>query len=320
MVDPSQFPDKVRADLHESLRTRKINHKFHYDSYKQARKWLALHEAYSPARQDSDCEKIYHDCFNAAAKLANNYFQLNGLGCGGGQKDLSFLELLKRQGINGFYLPIDVSLPLVLTTCQLTGNAVTSLKPIVCDLAQSTDLAPHLHTHNCVSPFTHFNTFFGMVPNFDPEVIFPKLATLVHYDDLLLLSANLAPGSDYAAGVKAILPQYDNELTADWLMTFLLDLGVERADGRVSFSIEEADRGFRRVVAHFEFVNSRSIRIGDESFEFQKGERVRLFFSYRYQPQQVVQLLKESRFTVIDQWITASVEEGVFLCRKVNHG
>jgi L-histidine N-alpha-methyltransferase len=78
-----------------------------------------------------------------------------------------------------------------------------------------------------------------MIPNFEPQIILPKLASLVRPKDFLLFSANLAPGNNYAAGVKKVLPQYDNPLTRDWLMTFLLDLGVERGDGKLRFKIED---------------------------------------------------------------------------------
>src|SRR5512143_3202559 len=54
-IHASQVPDRVRRDLIESLRTRRINPKFHYDSLKQTGKRLALREAYSPARTDPDC-------------------------------------------------------------------------------------------------------------------------------------------------------------------------------------------------------------------------------------------------------------------------
>ena len=40
-----------------------------------------------------------------------------------------------------------------------------------------------------------------MIPNFEPQIILPKLATLVRPKDFLLFSANLAPGKNYAAGV-----------------------------------------------------------------------------------------------------------------------
>ena len=34
-IHASQFPEAVRRDLIESLRRRRVNHKFHYDSVKQ---------------------------------------------------------------------------------------------------------------------------------------------------------------------------------------------------------------------------------------------------------------------------------------------
>ena len=34
-IHASQFPENVRRDLLVSLRSRQVNHKFHYDSVKQ---------------------------------------------------------------------------------------------------------------------------------------------------------------------------------------------------------------------------------------------------------------------------------------------
>ena len=53
LIHPSQFPGAIEASLRESLRTREMNHKFHYDTPKQTQRWLRLHEAFSPARTDS---------------------------------------------------------------------------------------------------------------------------------------------------------------------------------------------------------------------------------------------------------------------------
>jgi hypothetical protein len=66
-IHASQFPENVRRDLLASLRARKVNHKFHYDSVKQTQKWLALHQIYSPTRNDEDCRAIYDHAFEAAA-------------------------------------------------------------------------------------------------------------------------------------------------------------------------------------------------------------------------------------------------------------
>src|SRR2546427_12581951 len=108
-VHASQFPENVQRDLLESLRSRLINHKFHYDSIKQTQKWLALHQAYSPARNDPDCARIYDQAFEAAVsenKAARVH--LIGLGCGGGQKDTRLLKRLRESRAEVFYSPVDV--------------------------------------------------------------------------------------------------------------------------------------------------------------------------------------------------------------------
>jgi len=160
-------------------------------------------------------------------------------------------------------------------------------------------------------------TFFGMIPNFEPPDILPKLASLIRPKDFLLFSANLAPGADYAAGMKKILPQYDNRLTHDWLMTFLLDLGFERRDGKLQFEIEAGRFGLKRIVARFHFRRSCRIEIEDEAFRFKAGDSVRLFFSYRYTPERVRKILTRYRLKVCEQWVVKSGEEGVFLCCKL---
>ena len=316
-IHPSQFPEQVRLDLLASLRTRQVNHKFHYDSIKQAQKWLALHQAYSPSRTDPDCAATYDRSFAAASsRIGSQTVHLIGLGCGGGQKDCRLLSLLPDQGKTSFYTPSDVSTALVLIARKAAISLIPSKNcfPLVCDLSSADDLLPTLAGH-APRAVPRLITFFGMIPNFEPQAILPKLAALVRPGDLLLLSANLAPGPDYSAGLEHILPLYDNVLTRDWLMTFLLDLGVETGDGDLQFRVEEApsSAGLKRVAAYFDFRRAREIRVGDDRFDFRSGESIRLFFSYRHTPALVSSLLSAQGLSVLDQWITKSEEEGIFL-------
>ena len=319
LIHASQFPEKVRRDLLDSLRARRVNHKFHYDSAKQTKKWLTLHQAYSPTRNDADCAAIYDRAFAAAAaRVRSKAVHVIGLGCGGGQKDTRLLKLLKKAGREIFYTPCDVSSAMVLTA-RRTALAVVPEKncfPLVCDLPTANDL-----TTTLASRFTfhvsRLTTFFGMIPNFEPQIILPKLASLVRPKDLLLFSANLAPGNNYAAGVKKVLPQYDNPLTRDWLMTFLLDLGVKSNDGKLRFKIED-DRmtDLKRIVAGFHFTRSRRIEVDGEHIDFHAGEIIRLFFSYRYTPERVRKVLAHYGLEVRERWIAKSGEEGVFLVER----
>ncbi|MDB6112659.1 MAG: hypothetical protein JWR69_4409 [Pedosphaera sp.] len=318
-IHASQSPEAVRQDFLRSLRTRQVNHKFHYDSVKQTQKWLALHQAYSPSRTDEDCAATYNASFAGAAERINSSsVHLVGLGCGGGQKDARLLRELQQKGVRVAYTPSDVSVAMVLVAREAALSTIDPQRchPLVCDLASADDLPAVLAEYNDPAE-ARLITFFGMIPNFEPQLILPRLAGLLRPNDYLLFSANLAPGRDYAAGVQRILPLYDNALTRDWLMTFLLDLGVEQGDGELRFTVEEdpAGSGLRRVAAYFHFVRPQRVQVDGERFEFKVGEAIRLFFSYRHTPERVRALLGMQGVEVLEEWITKSEEEGVFLCR-----
>jgi uncharacterized SAM-dependent methyltransferase len=293
-----------------------VNHKFHYDSVKQTQKWLALHEAHSPSRNDADCAATYDAAFaGACQRVTAKAVHVLGLGCGGGQKDTRLLKQLQARGTTVSYAPCDVSTAMVLVARAAAIEVVKDADcfPFVCDLATAEDLSEAILIHG-PRDAVRLVTFFGMIPNFEPKDILKKLTSLVRPNDWLLFSANLAPGADYAAGVQRVFPQYDNALTRDWLLTLLLDLGVGRSDGEIRFSIED-NGDLKRIVARFFFANERRIELDSGAFEFRAGEAIRLFFSYRYTPNRICAALAANGLEVREQWITKSAEEGVFLCR-----
>ena len=228
IIHASQFPENVRRDLLESLRTRRVNHKFHYDSVKQTQKWLALHQACSPTRNDSGLPGHLSERLpgghgpNQIAARSRHRSRLWRR-----TKGHAAAETVEGRGKEVFYTPCDVSTAMVLIARQtaLTVLPEKNCFPFVCDLATADDLRKFgrvavsatqtFGRRHAVPPdMTSLVTFFGMIPNFEPQDILPKLASLIRPKDFLLFSANLAPGADYAAGMKKILPQYDNRAHA----------------------------------------------------------------------------------------------------------
>jgi L-histidine N-alpha-methyltransferase len=318
VIHSSQFPDQIRRDLIRSLRTRRIAHKFHYDSVKQTQQWLALHQRYSPSRTDDNCGAIYEQSFNAVARtIQAEKLHVIGLGCGGGQKDSRLIARLKRGGNKVFYTPCDVAPAMVLTARRTALSVLPDnrIYPLVCDLQTANDLRGAIHLSRN-QKLRRIITFFGMIPNFEPDEILPKLASLIRRKDVLLFSANLAPGDDYATGTGRILPQYNNDQTRDWLLTFLIDLGIAKNDGALLFDIENTRHDLKRIRARFRFKRACQITIDNEAFGFKAGELIRLFFSYRYRPDRMLDLLASHGLKAHQQWITKSGEEGVFVCSK----
>jgi hypothetical protein len=100
------------------------------------------------------------------------------------------------------------------------------------------------------------------------------------------------------------------------LLTFLLDLGLERGDGEVRYAIETDAQGCKRIVARFHFMRDCVVTSDGERFDFRAGANLRLFFSCRYTPTNLEPLLNRHGFAIQSRWITRSEEEGVWLCRK----
>lgn len=319
-IHPSQFPAAVAEQLRESLRTRRMNHKFHYDTPRQAAAWLRVHDAYSPARRDADCGQMYATTFAEVAKRLAGAGNLDvvSLGAGGGQKDALLLRALLagNPALRCRYVPVDVSagLSLVSRSAAMDAGVPTAdCFPMVMDLAVEPDWAGALRgvTRNGVRRVI---CFFGMLPNFESDWVFPRLARMLGPEDVLLVSANLAPGPSYAAGVEQVRPQYDNELTREWLLASLLNVGVERGDGAVSLGIEEWPSGsaLLRLKGEFTFAKARTIRCEGEDFSFAAGERFQLFFSYRHTPEILDALFRQQGMQVAEAWINPAGDEGLF--------
>ncbi|MBI3875108.1 MAG: L-histidine N(alpha)-methyltransferase [Verrucomicrobia bacterium] len=322
-IHPSQFPAAIEEAFCASLQSRRMNHKFHYDTAKQALRWLRVHEAFSPARLDLSCQAAYDLASVAAVRLVGaGDIDVVSLGCGSGQKESGLLRALRalHPARRVRHVPTDVSVSLTLIArgaALAAGVSPADCAPLVLDLAVAEDWNNALQS--VLTPgVQRVVTFFGMLPNFSPTEVLPRLAGLLRPNDVLLVSANLAPGKDYTSGVRRILPSYDNALTGEWLFSVLGDLGVAHDDGRMEFQMVPCPEGsgLLRVEADFVFRRACSLHYCGREWRCKRGERFGLFFSYRHTPEQVRKLFLHHGLLVRSQWLNSAGDEGVFLVQR----
>lgn len=319
-VHESAFPSRLIEQLAASLRARALEHKFLYLGLKQTLKWLALHEAHSPARHDPATAALYDQAFAAAGERASaSILHVTGLAAGGGQKEAALLESLRARGKTVFFTPCDISLEMALTAYERAASRLKGLQcaPIVCDLARCPTL-PALLKGIDPGGTRRLATFFGTIHNFAPGDVLPKILNIVRTGDLLLLGANLAPEDSYDEAIQRILPQYRNPETEEWLLSFLAEIGITPADGRLEVDAAEAPGlpGLSRIEMRFRFHRAAEAIAGGERIRFQAGEALRLFFSIRYTRTHIRRVLEAEGFTVARDWLSPSGEEGIFLCER----
>ena len=300
IVHPSQSASQVEIDRAECIRQRSVAAKFHYETDRQAALWLKLHERYASKGE------LIQPYAEAAKALASSWPYSDGsliaLGCGGGEKDIAILKPLPK---GTRFVPTDVSKPLVLKAAQIAGefDPGAAANPLVFDLATADDLLEFIDQH---AGLNRIYTFFGIIPNFPPRVILPRLRMLLRSEDRLLLSANLAPN-----GMEPILPQYDNDETRGWLAEFPKTHGAGKGEVKITV---ETDGHLQFIAAHFHFQEPCVMKANGKHFEFFSGDSLQLFMSYRYTVESLADTLEPYGIAIEETFLTTNGEEGVFIC------
>ncbi len=316
-VHESQYPARLAEQLRQGLRTRKLPIKFLYDSPAQAQRWLTYHQAYSPSRTEPNLVALYEQSFVAALQaLGRCTLHYISLGCGGGKKDGMFLHQAMLRGEALLYTPIDASTALVLETMlhiqDLFPN-ITSM-PLVVDLESEPELEAFLEQNETIAS-RRLLSCFGMIPNFDYRALFSYIRRLMRPGDVLLLSANLSPGL-YVKAKSHILPQYDNPLAYAWFAGLLDSLGIPTSQIALTTCGQplRTDGHLWQIQTYARFVRRVTLTLHEESFVFDAGEELRMFFSNRFTPQVMPEVLAAAGLTIVKTFLFDSEEEAIYLC------
>jgi len=299
VIHPALNEQTLERERILCLKQRRVNPKFHYETQKQSELWLKVHEQFAPP---ADVSGLYEGAGQYLSQLIKpDHLTLVGLGCGGGEKDISILRELPAR-VN--FIPTDVSVPLVQKVAQRANrDGLCVGLSLAFDLFSTENVRGFMGQH--LSSLNIF-TSFGLIPNFGPQEIFPKLHSLLKPEDYLLLSANLAP-----EGIDKVLWQYDNQPTKDWLDQFLHRFG--QANGRVTITTERSQQ-LDFISARFIFSSTSILRSGVNEFVFEPDDQIDLFTSYRYTEDSLKTTLSEHRIDVVKEFISQNGEEGVFIC------
>jgi L-histidine Nalpha-methyltransferase len=319
-VHESAFPDATRRRILDTLRKGEIDPAVIYQGLGQTLRWTALHRAYSPAKTDASCTALYEDAFRRAGELCKgDVAHVVSLACGDGTKDLQCLKLLRGAGRAAIYTPADISMEMVLTAERTVAGELPGVQstPLVCDLAHCSVLPGILKSFD-PSGAERIILFLGTIHNYWPPEVLRSILYPLRSQDQLLIGANLAPTPNYDRAVEQILGQYDNELTRQWLMGGLRELNIGAADGMLAFSLRAAESlpSLKRIQVDFVFGREKQIEFFGERIQFSAGSRVRVFFSYRFTREHIHGFLKQAGLEIRDEWIGASGEEGLFLCKR----
>ena len=309
VIHPSARAEARRQAMVEDLTANRLPSAFLYESSAQSERWLAVHHAFSPFINDPSCRALYGWISSQAATHAREKkMPVVGLGCGSGIKDSMLLEQMDEP----VYWPVDISLELVLEA--VANSPALNNHPLVLDLARSEEIGGFFDDQ-ILSDSRRVFTLFGLLPNFSPQILSGLLRKVLSAGDLLLFSANLAPGNDYAKSVDLIMLQYDNPVTREWLAGALAEIGVTPSGGRLFFGQQIVQGDLRRIEARWRFEKQHTVEFSGHHFAFESGDELEVFYSIRYTMPTVMEWLKLAGLSLLDHRQSGSGEEAVFFCQ-----
>ena len=142
-------------------------------------------------------------------------------------------------------------------------------------------------------------TLFGVLPNLDPLPLLRRVSRAMKPGDLLLFSANLAPGKSGFAGARKVLSQYDNPPTRHWLDAAVKSYRPKLPKGRLEFSVHPDPRQKSLARIEARWISSK--------------EPVIVFSSRRPTVAQVAAWIRRARLKKLARFLDPRGEEGIWL-------
>jgi hypothetical protein len=311
-IDGSVTPAAHRAGLVRALEQRRVDNRFHYVGDLAAARWRHLATSHSPAHDDADGLRAYDEATLAViGALPDGPVHVVGVACGDGVKERRLLGALAATGRSHLAAtPVDVSVPLVTAAAEAMASVpgVDATEAVAVDITMVPDLSPLLSPRR---PGTRVVTLFGVVSTLGPGAIAPAVS-LMEPGDLLLVSANLLPGGPGAR--EAIMAQYDNPPTREWLATVLGEIGLGDA-GPIAFRWDDAP-GATSIVAEVVPARMCVAEVQGVTVGLAPGRPIRVLESFRHTADALRALLSHLALDVVALAVSPSGEEGVAVARR----
>ena len=262
-----------------------------YSSPALGRLWKRVHLACSPLLHRPAVLRLYQKPAGALGRHLRSPYSLIALGCADGTKEALLLKKLPHPA---YLLAADTNLSLA----RRATHRIPGVRKVACRVDLTTDL-PSSVSH---LPRPRLFTLFGVLPNLDPLPLLQRLGQRMKPGDLLLFSANLAPGKSGFAGGRKVLRQYDNPPTRRWLMAAAKDYRPKLPKGRLEFGVHSDPRQKNLARIEARWISAK--------------KTFTIFSSRRPTTNQVEIWIRRARLKKIVRFLDPRGEEGVWLVRS----
>ncbi|MFA5134454.1 MAG: L-histidine N(alpha)-methyltransferase [Patescibacteria group bacterium] len=317
-VNIRESNDQLQREFLECLKNREIISKFSYWGEEPTQAWLRFCRAaeYKTYPQGvSLLRKVSADIADRVGASRVNYISL---GVGNGEKDAILLQWLYKTSRLIRYYPIDISTDMIKAGLNHvfahfrnlpTTAFVTDFK-ILDEIAQA-------------ETFRRDRNFFSLLGNtmgnFNQVSLLNILRHSLDRNDYLLVgvSTRRERSQETKADVNRIIRSYSNKASKEFAYSPLKKAGIKKSDGvvDVEFNRDPLYPRLNRVDLFFCFRKNKTAHYCGQEIVYRKGERILLYFSEKYYPDDLTFLFQDNGFRIVKFYQNTEQSYAKILCR-----
>jgi uncharacterized SAM-dependent methyltransferase len=300
---------EIAQEFTEAIEARDLPEKFFYWSPRSATAWRAL----------SGEESLYGGLRGTWTALAANASSLArgfdgqipviSFGAGDGARDRLLMEAFKESGSECLYFPIDASQTMLEVACAGADDDDFETTGIKADISSPVHL---VYAADAAEPPRLFIMSGNTLGSFDPLAEVRYLAQCMKSGDVFIVDGELYHEDESMA--RRVHPAVYSFLNA-----LLRGVGIETADGEIRFEpkIDERRPELYQIMRTFRADRDLTASVNGEPVALERGERIRLNFTYSYSPESFRRLLREQGgFEIEREYRSADGRFLTAVCRK----
>jgi uncharacterized SAM-dependent methyltransferase len=300
---------EIAQEFTEAIEARDLPEKFFYWSPRSATAWRAL----------SGEESLYGGLTGTWAALAANASSLArgfdgqipviSFGAGDGARDRLLMEAFKECGSDCLYFPVDASQTMLELACAGADDADFETTGIKADISSPVHL---VYAADAAEPPRLFIMSGNTLGSFDPLAEIRYVAQCMKSGDVFIVDGEIDQEEES-------MMRRAHPAVLSFLSALLTGVGIEKEDGEIRFEpkIDERRPQLYQIMRTFRADRDLTASVNGEPVALERGERIRLNFTYSYSPESFRRLLREQGgFEIEREYRSADGRFLTAVCRK----
>jgi uncharacterized SAM-dependent methyltransferase len=279
------------------LRRRNLPSKFEYWGKKEASHWLSICKDPEYVNWRQEIDLIRKSLPQIARRIGPGIGNLVGLGIGNGEKDkLILTQLTKHHPMR--YHAIDISLDMMKTGLKALGGIPVEKNAYIGDFRHLEKIAPLIRKQTgSGNLYSILGNTFG---NLDQKPLLTLLGKSMDRNDYLLMAVQMLETKEIL-NMGEILTAYSTSVWRDLSFGAMRRTGLRKSDGiiEMEFAPDKTFPQFHVVEYFYTFKKDKTITYLGERLSFKKGERIPIYFSYKYDEKNLNAMLDDYGFKIV---------------------